>query len=101
MFYPHTRQLGAQPGVQLNPLRDNTDGFAADASDQVAALVGRFKRGRIDAPFKVNRGNRLAVLGSPESIRISALNEAYVAVAEALDAGASEMVLARLVTDAA
>lgn len=101
MFYPHTRQLGAQPGVQLNPLRDNTDGFAADASDQVAALVGRFKRGRIDAPFKVNRGNRLAVLGSPESIRISALNEAYVHVVEALDAGASELVLARLVTDAA
>ncbi len=101
MFYSHTRQLGAQPGVQLNPLRDNTDGFAADASDQVAAIVGRFRRGRIDAPFKVNRGNRLSVLGAPESIRISALNEAYVHVAEALDAGAAELVCARLVTEAA
>jgi hypothetical protein len=101
MFYSHTRQLGAQPGVQLNPLRDNTDGFAADASDQVAALIGRFRRGRIDAPFKVNRGNRLSVLGAPESIRISALNEAYVHAVEALDGGASELVLTRLVTDAA
>lgn len=100
-FYPHTRQLGSQPGVQLNPVRDNTDGFAGDASDQVAATIGRFKRGRIDAPFKVNRGNRLSMLGSPESIRISALNEAYVQVAEALDAGAAEVVLARLITDGA
>lgn len=101
MFYPHTRQLGAQPGVQLNPLRDNTDGFAADASDQVAAMVGRFKRGRIDAPFKVNRGNLRAKLGSPESIRISALNEAYVQTYEAVNGGAYEVVISRLATDAA
>lgn len=101
MFYPHTRQLGAQPGIQLNPLRDNTDGFVADASDQVAAIVGRFKRGRIDAPFKVNRGNLKAKLGSPESIRISALNEAYVQLYESINSGTYEAVVARLVTSAA
>lgn len=101
MSYPHTRQLGSQPGVQLNKLRDNTEGFAADASDQAAAIVGRFRRGRIDAPFKVNRGNRLSVLGAAESIRISELNEAYVQAVESLDAGTYEMVVSRLVTDAA
>lgn len=101
MSYPHTRQLGSQPGVQLNKLRDNTEGFAADASDQVVAIVGRFRRGRIDAPFKVNRGNRLSVLGTAESIRISELNEAYVQAVESLDAGTYEMVVSRLVTDAA
>lgn len=101
MFHAHTRQLGAQPGVQLNPLRDNTNGFAAGTSDQVFAVVGRFRRGRIDAAFPVNRGNRLSLLGKPESIRLSALNEAHVQLAEALDAGASEAVVARLVTDTA
>lgn len=94
--YPHTRQLGAQAGVQLNPLRDNTDGFAPDGSDQVVALFGRFKRGRIDAPFKVNRGNLRKKLGAPESIRISALNEAYVQAYEMVNAGAYELVVSRL-----
>ena len=95
--YPHTRQLGAQAGVQLNPLRDNTDGFAPDLSDQVAAIFGRFKRGRIDAPFKVNRGNLRAKLGAPESTRISPLNEAYVHAYEMVNSGAYELVVNRLV----
>ena len=101
MVYPHTRQLGAQPGVQLNPLRDNTDGFATGDSDQMAALAGRFKRGRIDSAFRVNRGNLRSMLGAPESIRVSALNEAYVQLYEALNNGVTEAVVARLVTDAA
>ena len=75
MFYPHTRQLQAQPGVQLNPLRDNTDGFSPQPTDQVFAVVGRFKRGRIDAPFRVHKSNLKAKLGPPESLRLSAQNE--------------------------
>lgn len=101
MFYSHTRQLGAQAGTQLNPVRDNTDGTAPDGADQAAAFVGRFKRGRIDAPFKVNRGNLLSKLGSPESLRVSSLNEAYVQVYEAVNNGTSEAVVARLITAAA
>lgn len=101
MFYPHTRQLQAQPGVQLNPLRDNTDGFSPAPTDQAFAVVGRFKRGRIDAPFRVNRGNIKTRLGSAESLRVSALNEAHVQTSEALDGGAYEAVVARLVTSAA
>lgn len=98
MFYPHTRQLQAQSGVQLNPLRDNTDGFAPAPTDQAMAVIGRFKRGRIDAPFRVNRGNLKAKLGTPESLRLSALNEAYVQTSESLDGGAYEAVVARLTT---
>lgn len=95
--YPHTRQLGAQAGIQLNPLRDNTDGFAADGSDQVAAIFGRFKRGRVDAPFKVNRGNLRKKLGPPESLRVSDLNEAYVHAYEMVNNGVYELVVNRLV----
>lgn len=100
-FYPHTRQLGAQAGIQLNPLRDNTDGIGPDGSDQVAAIFGRFKRGRIDAPFKVNRGNLRSKLGASESIRISALNEAYVHAYEMVNSGTYELVVNRLAPAAA
>jgi hypothetical protein len=95
-FYPHTRQLGSQPGFQLNPVRDNTDGFVTGVADQSVAFVGRFKRGRIDVPFKVNRGNLKRKLGAPESLRVSALNECYVQVYEAVNNGAREAVISRL-----
>jgi hypothetical protein len=98
MFYPHTRQLQAQPGVQLNPLRDNTDGFSPAPTDQVAAIVGRFKRGRIDRPFRVNRGNLKSKLGAAGSLRLSALNEAFVQASECLDGGAYELAVMRLTT---
>jgi hypothetical protein len=101
MYYPHTRQLQAQPGVQLNPLRDNTDGFSPAPTDQAFAVLGRFKRGRIDAPFRVNKGNLKTRLGAPESLRLSALNEAYVQTSEALDGGAYEAIVTRLITSAA
>ncbi|WP_321946568.1 hypothetical protein [Paraburkholderia sp. J10-1] len=101
MFYSHTRQLGAQPGVQLNPVQDNTEGFAPDQGDQTIALVGRFKRGRIDAAFKVDRGTLRERLGAPESLRVSALNEAYVHAYEAANNGAIEDVVVRLSTPAA
>lgn len=100
-FYPHTRSLGSQPGVQLNPKRDNTDGFVTDQSDQVVSVLGRFKRGRIDLPFLVDRGNIKRKLGKPESLRVSALNEAYVQTYEAVNNGARSAVVSRLTTSAA
>lgn len=96
MFYQHTRSLGPESGVQLNPVRDDSDGYAPDGSDQVAAIIGRFRRGRIDAPFAVNRGNFKRKLGAPESLRVSALNEAYVQASEAVNNGAAELVVSRL-----
>lgn len=101
MFYPHTRSLGAQSGVQLDQVIDNTDSITAGNGDQMGATVGRFKRGRIDAPFVVDRGTLKSKLGTPESLRVSALNEAYVHLYEALNNGAVQAVVSRLSTSAA
>lgn len=95
------RQLGSQPGIQLNPPRDNSDGFVPDNSDQVFAIAARLLRGRIDRPFKVNRGNVERKVGKGESIRTNALNEGRVQLVEALGRGAYEAVVCRLVPAAA
>jgi hypothetical protein len=95
------RQLGAQPGVQLNPVRDATDGILSGNGDQVVALVGRFSRGRIDRAFKVDLSNLFAKVGSPESLVASALNEARVQAYEALRNGAVEVLVSRMVPAAA
>jgi hypothetical protein len=95
-FRPFTRQLGFQPGVQLNPLADNTDGVAPDNSDQVFATIARLSRGRIDRPFKVNRSNLLSMLGAPASIRTNGLNEGKLQIYEGLNNGGYECVVQRL-----
>ena len=95
------RQLGREPGVQLNPLRDASEVPSSDNSDQVFGIIMRAQRGRIDKPFKVDRGNARRRLGKGEQIRVSALNEAYVHVIEALNNGAYEAVVQRLVDSAA
>ena len=95
------RQLGAESGVQLNPLRDNSEIPVADNADQVFGIMMRATRGRIDKPFKVDRGNVFKKLGKGEQIRVSALNEAWVHVVEALNNGAYEAVIQRLTTSAA
>lgn len=91
------RQLGREPGVQLNPLRDDSEIPSSDNADQVFGIIMRAQRGRIDKPFKVDRGNVRRRLGKGEQIRVSALNEAYVHVVEALNNGAYEAVVHRLV----
>lgn len=96
-----TRSLGAQPGTQLQPIRDRTDGSSLGVFDQVAALVGRFARGRIDKPFRVNRATLRQMLGKPASVALSALNEAYVHAYECLQRGAREVVVSRLSVSAA
>jgi hypothetical protein len=91
-----SRQLGAQPGIQLNPVLDNTDGFAPDNSDQVFGTVMRSTRGRIDKPFAVDAGTVSALLGAGESMRVTPLNEAYVHVVEALNNGAAQAIIQRI-----
>lgn len=95
---PFTRQLGAESGVQLNPLRDNSEISVLDNSDQVFGILMRATRGRIDKPFNVNRGNVFRNIGRGESIRTSKLNEAWVHVVEALNQGAYEAIVQRLST---
>ena len=95
------RQLGAESGVQLNPLRDASDVPTTGNADQAFGIMMRATRGRIDRPFPVDRGNVLKKLGHGEQMRISALNEAWVHVHEALNKGAQQAVVQRLVTPAA
>lgn len=98
---PFVRQLGAEPGVQLNPLRDASEIPSSGNEDQLFAIMMRATRGRIDKPFKVDRGNVREKLGKGEQIRVSSLNLAWVQVVEALNNGAYEAVVQRLVTSAA
>lgn len=93
---PYTRSLGARPGVQLNPLIDNTELFAAGNDDQKFAVVGRFLRGRIDKAFRVNPGNMMRVLGKSVSPNVNQLAETYVQMYEAFKNGAVEAVVSRL-----
>lgn len=83
------RQLGAEAGVQLNPLRDNSEIPTQDNYDQVVATALKATRGRKDKPFKVNRSNIVRKLGKGQPKRINGLNESYLHVAEALNNGAS------------
>lgn len=99
-FRPFVRQLGFQPGVQLNPLADNTDGAAPDNSDQVVAMIGRFTRGRIDRPFRVNRSNLYAKTGKPDTLRANLLNESKLHLRDSLFNGSQEAVVCRLNTAA-
>ena len=91
------RQLGAESGVQLNPLRDASDIPSNTNSDQIFGIMMRATRGRIDKPFVVDRGNVFKKLGHGESIRTNALNAAWVHVVEALNNGAYQAVVQRLV----
>lgn len=100
-FRPFVRQLGYQPGVQLNPLIDTTDGSTPGLTDQIVAVIGRMTRGRTDRPFRVNRGDFFAKTGPAASIKANALNEAKVQAYEALSNGAYEAVVQRLVPAAA
>lgn len=99
-FKAFVRQLGLQPGVQLNPLQDNTDGVDAGNADQSAAIVARLSRGRIDRPIRVNRGTFLSKTGTPEPMRINALNEARLQISEALNSGAQEVIVMRITPSA-
>lgn len=94
------RQLGAQSGVQLNPLQDNSALPTVDNYDQVMAMTLRATRGRIDRAFVVDRGNVTSKLGIGEQMRSNALNEAWVHLVEALNNGAYQAVVSRIVPGA-
>jgi len=92
------RQIGEQSGIQLNPTVDRTDGVAG-FGDQTAAIVGSFNRGRIDRPFWVDSQTLRARLGAPVSLSKSLLNEAYLHVYEALQNGAQQVLVSRLLRE--
>ena len=96
---PFTRQLGPRSGIQLNPVRDDTERFVGSNVDQIFGAVGCFERGRIDKAFRVNRGNLRRLLGNPASTQVSRLNEAYVHIYDTLQNGGYEGVVYRLNTE--
>ncbi|PKF35564.1 hypothetical protein [Acinetobacter proteolyticus] len=91
------RALGNEAGVQLNPLVDNSEMPASGNADQSFGIAMRATRGRIDKAFTVTPDNFYARLGRGETLRASALNEAWIHVFEALNNGAYTAVVARLV----
>lgn len=93
---PYTRSLGSRPGVQLNPLIDNTELYAAGNEDQKFGVMGRFTRGRIDKAFRVNPGNLMRMLGKTSSPNVNPLSETYVQMYEAFKKGSVEAVVSRL-----
>jgi len=98
MSVAFVRQLGSESGIQLNPLRDDSNIPTPGRSDQRFAMILRSPRGRIDRPFIVNRHNARSLLGRPELIKQSALNLAAIHVLEALDNGAYEVIVQRVST---
>lgn len=98
MTVAFVRQLGAEPGVQLNPLQDSSEIPSSSNADQIFGIVMRATRGRIDKPFVVDSSNVYTKLGYGEPMRVSALNEAWVHVVEALSNGAYQAVVQRLST---
>jgi hypothetical protein len=98
------RQLGRQPGTQLNPLKDDTELQGIDNSDQNFGIIMRATRGRIDKPFALDRGNVIQKIGKGERINGTSaglLNEAYIHVYEAVNKGAAQAIIQRIVTSAA
>jgi len=97
MTHLFTRKLGAAPGVQLNPLQDNSE-IAVDKRDQYFAGMLRLSRGRIDKPFLVTPSNIQDKIGRGGPLGKGTNDyKSYVAVVEALKNGAAGAVLQRLV----
>lgn len=88
-------------GVQLLSLVDKTDRGILSNTDQIFATVGRFTRGAIDRAFLIDTSTRTRSIGAPSSILANPLNEAHVQIYEALDAGAAQACVSRLVPAAA
>lgn len=99
MGVPFTRQLGARPGVQLNPILDDSERFVGGNADQIVGITGRFARGRIDRAFRVERSKMVRLLGKSASTKVSALNECYIQLYESFASGTYEAVVFRLTTE--
>lgn len=98
MAISFTRQLGYEPGVQLNPTVDKSEGFAINAvEDQTFGCVLRLPRGPIDRAFMVSKSDVRVLTGMPEPTRKNALNDAHSQLIEALNKGAKCAVVSRLV----
>ncbi|WP_394211150.1 hypothetical protein [Psychrobacter piscatorii] len=83
-----SKTLGSAAGVQYQGVIDKTE---TDSLPSLAngVITGRFKRGRMDKPFKVTASNYQALLGRDP------MNPSYLAVEDAFKRGISEVSILR------
>ncbi|MDO5769036.1 MAG: hypothetical protein Q4P13_05985 [Psychrobacter sp.] len=84
-----SKTLGAAVGVQRQDVIDRSESISLPSLSN-GVIVGRFKRGRLDQPFKVTLNNYKALLGYDPS------NPSYLAVEDALRQGVSEVWVRRV-----
>ena len=85
----NSKTLGRAVGISQDEVSGNT-GPNVPSINPNGVIVGRFKRGRTDKPFKVNSINYKALLGEDKS------NPSYTIVEDAFIAGATELWILRI-----
>lgn len=84
-----SKTLGAAVGIQRQAVVDKTES-TAPPSTSAALIIGRFKRGRLDKPFRVARNNYQALLGYDPT------NPSYTVVEDTLKSGVSSVMVRRV-----
>ncbi|WP_395601215.1 hypothetical protein AB4P95_29825 (plasmid) [Pseudomonas sp. A1437] len=98
MTIPFSRSIDKRSGVQLNYINDMSEMPSTSTVAHNMAITGRFARGRTDKVFAVSRDKIKRVLGSAQSLSVSALGEPYVHIYEALKKGTVQAIVSRLVS---
>jgi len=88
-FMNTTKILGEAVGIQRQDIIDRTEEQIAEGLTG-AVILGRFKRGRGDAPMAIHQGNIRGQLGYDPK------NPDYIAVQDCLDAGVPSVQVLRL-----
>ncbi len=83
-----SKTLGSAAGVQYQGVIDKTETNSLPSLAN-GVIIGRFKRGRMDKPFKVTASNYQALLGRDP------MNPSYLAVEDAFKRGISEVSILR------
>ena len=83
-----SKTLGSAAGVQYQGVIDKTETNSLPSLSN-GVITGRFKRGRMDKPFKVTASNYQALLGRDP------MNPSYLAVEDAFKRGISEVSILR------
>ena len=84
-----TKILGEAVGIQRQDIIDQTEEQLADSLNG-AAILGRFKRGRLDKTMTIHQGNIRGQLGYEPK------NPDYIAVQDCLDAGVPSVQVLRM-----
>ena len=84
-----TKILGAAVGIQRQDVIDKSETTVLPSLSN-GVITGRFKRGRMDKPFKVTSANYRSLLGHDPS------NPSYLAVEDAFKNGVNEISILRV-----